>query len=431
MHAAVRSPLTAGIALCGASAIALTPIAPTMPTLTELQARAVSSAEVALTAAANPIDQWAQVIQQAFVNGGVLVQNWAADPLPILRQLLTNGLGYGQQITVSLQNSMNALVGYLTPGTSFGLWETLNRAVTQISQGQFYDGVNTLFEAGLGLIIGPAFPLLGLTQIPVEMAQKFANVVSAASNSVLGIGLGALGNVAGVVSAFGKVGQDVIDALGTGDVIAALNAILGAPATIVGAVLNGFPETGAPGLLSPGGLVDQLMNAAKAIAVALGAVASAPATTADTTLAEVSSVPDSVALSASTDTVTAVTVSTTVTEEAATEEAVTEEAATEEPVVEEPVVEEPVTEEPAVEEPSATTETETGTETNGGTDLSGGNKAEPGSTGETGASSGGTGGGDEADSGTTPSGSTDTDTSAGGDSSTGSGDSDSSGGDSE
>jgi hypothetical protein len=399
-----------------------------MPALTEIQARAVASAEVALTAAANPIEQWAQVIQQAFVNGGVLAQNWAANPVPILRQLLTNQLGYGEQIAVSLQNSVNALVGYLTPGTSFGLWETLNKALTEIASGQIYTGTNTLFEAAIGLVIGPAFPVLGLLQIPVEMAKNFADVVAVLPNAVLGLGLGAIGNVAGVVAAVGLIGQNVVDALSTGDIIGVFNAIVGAPATLVGAVLNGFPDTGAPGILSPYGLIDQLMGAANAIAVALG-LAAPVAAQADTTLAKVSSVPDSVALSATTDTVETVTVSTTVTEEPVAEEPVTEEA-----VTEEVVAEEPVTEETVAEEPSATTETiETGsgstgeaTTDNGGTDLSDGNKAEPGSAAETG-TSGGDSGGEETESGTTPSGSTDAGSTESGDSSAGPDDSDSSG----
>lgn len=435
MHAALRSPLTAGIALCGASAIALTPIAPTMPALTESQARAVSSAEVALTATANPIEQWAQVIQQALANGGVLAQNWAANPVPILRQLLTNGLGYGQEVVTALNSAVTNLADYLRLDNQYGLVATLNQAFTEIASGQFYNGMNTLFNAALGLVIGPAFPLINLLQIPVAMAQNFADVVATLPNAVLGLGLGVLGNVAGVVSAFGAVGQAVVDAMSTGDLVGALNAIVGAPAALVGAVLNGFPETGAPGILSPGGLIDQLMNTANAIAVALGLAAPVPAQ-ADTTLTKVSSVPDSVALSATTDTVETVTVSTTVTEEPVTEEPAAEEAVTEEPVAEETVTEETATEETATEQPSATTETEatetgsgpTGEATtgNGGTDLSDGNKAEPGSAGESGTSDGGTGG-DETDSGTAPSGSTDADGAGSGDSSAGSGDGDSSG----
>jgi hypothetical protein len=398
-----------------------------MPALTEIQARAVSSAEVALTAAANPIEQWAQVIQQALANGGVLAQNWAANPVPILRQLLTNGLGYGQEVVTALNGAVTTLADYLRLDNEYGLAATLNQAFTEFASGQFYNGMNTLFNAALGLVIAPAFPLINLLQIPVTMAQNFADVVATLPNAVLGIGLGVLGNVAGVVSAFGAVRQAVVDAMSTGDLFGALNAIVGAPATLVGAVLNGFPETGAPGILSPGGLVDQLMGAANAIAVALGLTTPVPAQ-ADTTLTKVSSVPDSVALSATTDTVETVTVSTTVTEEPVTEEA----------VAEEPVTEETVTEETATEEPSATTETETettetgsgstgeATTDNGGTDLSDGNKAEPGSAGETGTSDGGTAG-DEADAGTTPSGTTDADSTGSGDSSTGSGDSDSSG----
>jgi len=424
MHAAVRSPLTAGIALCGASAIALTPIAPTMPALTEIQARAVASAEVALTAAANPIEQWAQVIQQAFANGGVLVQNWAANPVPILRQLLTNGLGYGQEAVTALNGAVTTLADFLRLDNEYGLAATLNQAFTEFASGQFYNGINTLFNAALGLVVAPALPLINLLQIPVTMAQNFADVVATLPNAVLGLGLGALGNVAGVVAAVGLIGQNVVDALSTGDIIGVFNAIVGAPATLVGAVLNGFPDTGAPGILSPGGLIDQLMGAANAIAVALG-LAAPVAAQADTTLAKVSSVPDSVALSAMTDTVDTVTLSTTVTEEAGPEDPVTEEA---------------VTEQTVAEEPSAATETEAETETtetgsgstgeattdNGGTDLSDGNKAEPGAAAETG-TSGGDSGGADTDSGTTPSDSTDADGTESGDSSAGSGDGDSSG----
>lgn len=423
MHAALRSPLTAGIALCGASAIALTPIAPTMPALTEIQARAVSSAEVALTAAANPIEQWAQVIQQALANGGVLAEQWLADPAPILRQLLTNGLGYGQEIATALEASVMGLVDYLRLDNEYGLAATLQRGITQIAEGQFYNGINSLFEAAMLLVISPALPLIGLLQIPVTMAQNFADVIATLPNSVIGLGFAVLGNVSGVVAAFGSVGQAVVDAISTGDLVGALNAIVGAPATLVGAFLNGFEPVGAPGILSPYGVIDQLMGAANAIAVALGAPVAAQA---DATLAKVSSVPDSVALSATTDTVETVTVSTTVTEDPVTEEV----------VAEEPVTEETVTEETATEEPSATTETETtdagsgstgeATTGSGGTDLSDGNKAEPGSAGESGTSDGGTGG-DETDSGTTPSGSTDADGTGSADSSTGSDDSDSSG----
>ena len=84
MHVAVRSRLNVGIALAGAGAIALAPIAQPMPAIAELQARAVSSAQVALTAAANPIEQWAQIIEDTLANGGALehTQEMAAHESP-------------------------------------------------------------------------------------------------------------------------------------------------------------------------------------------------------------------------------------------------------------------------------------------------------------------------------------------------------------
>lgn len=436
MHAALRSPLTAGIALCGASAIALTPIAPTMPALTEIQARAVSSAEVALTAAVNPIEQWAQVIQQALANGGVLAQNWAANPVPILRQLLTNQLGYGEQAVSALQGWVTGVINQLSLDNPAGTPAMIRLGIEQLLAGDFFGAVESVYGGVIQLVAFPAFSLLPLLQIPVKMAENFANVVSVLSNSVIGLGFGVIGTLYATVRNFGVAGQAVVDALRAGDLLGAASALVAIPGAVVGALLNGDEITSAPGLLSPSGLIGQLMNLANSIAVALGAVPAAPTVAPDTTLTTVSSVPDSVALSATTDTVETVTVSTTVTEEPVTEEAVAEEAVAEEPVTEEAVVEEPVTEEPVVEEPSATTETEatetgsdaTGEATtgNGGTDLSDGNKAEPGSAEESGTSGSGTGG-DETDSGTAPSGSTDADGTGGAGSSTGSGDSDSSG----
>lgn len=60
-----------GIALAGAGAIALAPIAQPMPAIAELQAQAVSSAKVALTAAVNPIEQWGNIIRDALANGAL------------------------------------------------------------------------------------------------------------------------------------------------------------------------------------------------------------------------------------------------------------------------------------------------------------------------------------------------------------------------
>ncbi len=63
MNAAVRPYATAGVALVGASVIAISPLAPPMPDLQAVQ-RSVSSVGVELSAAVNPIENWIQVFSR-------------------------------------------------------------------------------------------------------------------------------------------------------------------------------------------------------------------------------------------------------------------------------------------------------------------------------------------------------------------------------
>jgi uncharacterized membrane protein YgcG len=417
MHAAVRSRLNMGIAMAGAGAIALAPIAQPMPAIAELQARAVSSAEVALSAAANPIEQWAQIIQTTLANGGALAQSYLNNPLPILHQLLNNGLGYGQQTVTALQTSFTSLVDQLRFDNPYGFPVAVRHGLDQILAGQIYDGVSTLLDAGLGLIVGPVLPLLDLLQIPVTMAQNFANVVAALPMSVLGLGLGALGTFNGTVQATAFQAQAVFDALRSGDLVGVIGAIVATPGAIVNAVLNGFALTGAPGLLSPYGLVDQLIQAVNSIAQAIAPTTpiALSAKVADTGPAAV----PSAALSVATATLGAEKVATTTeATKAAETEATAAEPATTEPAATAP---EPAAAEPAAtasETPSTATETkpetkpESGSTTgsNGATDTTDGNKAEPGKTGEptkpSGSSGGETGSGSTTGSETTGSAST-------------------------
>ena len=401
MQVAVRSRLNMGIALAGAGAIALAPIAQPMPAIAELQARAVSSAEVALTAAANPIEQWAEIIQTTLANGGALAQSYLNNPLPILHQLLNNGLGYGQQTVTALQSSFTNLVDQLRFDNPYGFPVTVRHGLDQILAGQIYAGVSSLLDAGLGLIIGPVLPLLDLLQIPVTMAQNFANVVAALPMAVLGLGLGALGTLNGTVQATAFQAQAVFDALRTGDLVGVVGAIVATPGAIVNAVLNGFALTGAPGLLSPYGLVDQLIQAVNTIAQAIAPTTpiALSAKVADTGPAAL----PSAVLSVATATLGAEKVATPEESKAAAMETTAAEPAATEPTATVPATTEPAATAP--ETPSTSTETkpetkpESGTTSgstttpNGGTDTTNGNKAEPGKTGEPTKPSGSTGSG--------------------------------------
>jgi hypothetical protein len=197
-----------------------------MPAVAELQARAVSSAEVALTAAANPIEQWAQIIQDTLANGGALVQSYLNNPLPIVHQLILNGAGYVGQTVTALQSSFSNLVDTLRFDNPFGFPAGVQRGISQILADQIYEGYNTSFSAGLGLIIGPVFPLLDLLQIPVSMVQNVANVVAKVPQALLGLGLGAIGTINGTLQATAFQVQAVVDALKTGDLLGAVGAIV-------------------------------------------------------------------------------------------------------------------------------------------------------------------------------------------------------------
>ena len=102
MHTAVRPYATAGVALVGASVIAVSPIAPPAPTI-HIAAPHVSSASVDLTAVVNPITTWVQVITTALTNAVLLAQDALNPPLPILMQIIANQIGYAQELGAGIQ----------------------------------------------------------------------------------------------------------------------------------------------------------------------------------------------------------------------------------------------------------------------------------------------------------------------------------------
>ncbi|MHA3024802.1 hypothetical protein ACXPWS_31535 [Mycobacterium sp. BMJ-28] len=411
MEIAVRSRLNMGIAVASVGAIAFAPIAQPMPAIAELQARAVSSTEVALTAAVNPIEQWSKIIQDALANGGTLVQSYLDNPVPILHQLLLNGLGYGRQTFTALQTSVVNLVDQLRLDNPNGFPAGVKNGLSQILAGEIYEGTTTLFNAGLGFILGPVGPLLELLQIPVTMAQNFANVVAAVPGVLLGVGFGAIATVNGTIQATSFQAQAVLDALKVGDLMGAAGALVATPGAIVNAVLNGFALTGAPGLLSPGGLIAQVIQGLNTIAQALAPAPPLAAKVADTGPSALPSTASSLAtVTLGTEKpATADAAKTSATEPKSPEASPTEPRSTE-PTATVPAATEPTATEP--EKPSSATESkpeskpepkpEPGTPSstttpNGGTDMTSGNKAEPGKTGAptkpSGSTDGGTGSG--------------------------------------
>lgn len=417
MQVAVRPRLAVGASLVAASALLISPISPSAPA--SIQVPAISSAIVDLTASANPIQQWADVIGGVVTNVVGIGSAVVVDPAPIVRALLTNQLGYAQTVV----SSLGAL------GQSLGTWATdivvpeMQKMVTALSQGDVVGAANAVNNI-IGQLVFAAFPIAEVLTIPRQMADTLVRVVTAGTDlftMLLPLAVGALGPVMGTVEVLGDQGQALVNALRTGDPLAALGAIINTPGVLAGAILNGYTaayetdgyKTFYPGLLTwdpaaphnNGIIASLLVTIPKLIANAIAGPASfAFKTTApvETPADGIASIPNLTTATVSLETPTDTVVETPKTEvdpgsntaetKPVTTEPVTTEPVVVAPVAVEPVVVEPVVVEPVVEKVTVTEETDnvavtkedtssvTAEETpkDTRTDTKDGNKAEPG-----------------------------------------------------
>jgi hypothetical protein len=286
MQAAMRPYATAGIAIVGAGIIAVSPIAPPVP---KLHLPAVADGRVALSAFVNPIAQWVEVLTDSGNSLAGLGQIVAADPLPIITQLIQNQTANINTITGAIGQGVGQTVGTLA-----AIPQTLITAANQLAAGQPSAAVQTIWN-GIALpgVFAIITPLLGTYPVFQQTVDNFAKVVDAVGTSLLGVGLSVLGPVQSVVNQFGSDTQAFADAIGKGDLGTAVSAIVNMPATLTNALLNGTPGT--PGLLTPGtsafdsGPIGALLRLRDTIAQALGAPSAKVATAATSNIAAVPS----------------------------------------------------------------------------------------------------------------------------------------------
>ena len=272
--------MTSGVALIGASAIALSPIV-VAPQQVHLPAIPVSSLATTLTASVNPISEWAKVLTTTFNNVSALGQQVWADPAPILKQIIINQLGYANTVATDLGAAGNSFVTAVK-----ALPPAFQQAAQDLAAGHISGGLNTAFQAMLNLVISPGFALLQgqMLNIPGQVMQHITDVVKLGPAILVSAGFSMLGMVNGVQRAVGDTAQAVYDGVHTGNFGAALNAIVNAPAVLANAFLNGYsPEAGLWGVLTPGsGLLPVLVvSVRQAIAQALGAPVPSAAKVAD------------------------------------------------------------------------------------------------------------------------------------------------------
>jgi hypothetical protein len=275
MQAAVRSYTTMGIALVGASVVAVSPMAPPLPHV-QTPVLNVSSVAVELSALSNPIAQWTQLVQTALSNVGQLGETVAASPAPILGQVVTNqvasaqvlaqfALAFGQGFVQELGN---------TPGE-------FQAAIQQIASGDITNGLVALFNAATGPVTVPLLNVILFSSLGNELAgvlqKPFANL-SAAVNvlttpfNVLPLVLTPLNLVQNLIDVVGPRAEAMAAAVKQGDPAAFANAIIGLAPALMGAIVNGdptLPPSQGAGLLGPFGPVAAVLTLAQQVANAI------------------------------------------------------------------------------------------------------------------------------------------------------------------
>lgn len=287
LNLALRPYVTAGVALVGASVIAVTPLSPPPAAIDNTMAR-VSATAVDLTAAVDPITAWTDLFTRTPESILALADLIAENPAPILGQIVANWSGYGQTLGTALQTAGTGLSNYLTTQLPTALQTFSNQLMSGDTQG----AAQTFSGAIFGLAFGIGFPMLNVLSIPTDITQNFANAVATLpgfAGPVISAGLSALMTLTGTTLATGAGAQAVVDAFKSGDPVGAVNALAAMPAVIADALLNGYesPDGGlSPGLLTvshprspdaepwdpswPDGLPAALVKSRLAIAKALG-----------------------------------------------------------------------------------------------------------------------------------------------------------------
>ena len=261
----LRRYSTAGIAVATAGVIAISPVTVAPPALhLPAPTSVVSTRTVNLTGFVNPIAAWGDVLTTTVTDIGKLGQMYAADPFPILRQVIANQVGYAQQI-ISIGNQM---------GKGLTFWVNqlpgrLQTALQQLASGQFAAGVDGLYALPLYALVGVMFPLLQF-DIPKKIAQNVTNVIGSLSSVATQLAFGALGVAGSAEQAFSNTGQQFLDAVKAGDAATAVSAVINFPATMVNAVLNGYGASkGTGGIFGSYGFAASVITALKMIAGAI------------------------------------------------------------------------------------------------------------------------------------------------------------------
>lgn len=230
MQLAVRSYLTAGVAMVGATAIIASPISVAPQ---DVKVPAIYSSQVALTAGFDPITPYVNFFNDVGKNIGLISQAMLEQPAPILSQIVANQIANVELVSTILQQSVNGAAGWATtvPGT-------VQLAVENLMAGNYRDGIYPVWALPNSFLISAAFPLMGLLQIYTTLTQNIANATAQLPTIATLVGLAAVN----LYSQPGHVGRFVLDpiadAVEAGDIATAVSIALSSPAIMADRIIN-------------------------------------------------------------------------------------------------------------------------------------------------------------------------------------------------
>ncbi|SCX34568.1 hypothetical protein [Mycolicibacterium fluoranthenivorans] len=303
MQSAMRPYVTAGVALVGASVIAVTPIAahPNLPQ--------THMPQVQLTASSidNPINVFKPVLEDAGSWLNQTVHTVLADPLPILRQIVSNQLYTARQVLEAAKAAGSAL-GQL----GAGLPATLKAAGKILATGDVNGAIDAVINAGLmpilALLGNPWAALQPALERPFKVGQAMVSALYNAGLSMLvgvvastiGLGFNA-GGTPPLLQQIVTSTQKVLDSIKTLNPVNVINAVQHGIAdvlknaveqakqfttgtlpyigsTILQALRAGLPTTTAPAATAA---ALPTASAATTVTLAVDATGAAPAATAE------------------------------------------------------------------------------------------------------------------------------------------------------
>lgn len=250
MHAALRPYATAGVALVGATAIALTPIAATPPD--------VRVANPAAQLTASPFDAYETLLDDSRSNISGLVALALAPP-PALPFSISDLISQALDVETNVDAFRELLSGLSGQVDSLNQLNRLflQAASSELQAGNIEDALDIILYTALfngsGIL---AFALYPAALLGVDVEELTPEIAGAAFNALVAPGFSS-------VAVTGQIAQDVLDAVKSGEYQQIVGDLIGAPALLTNGVLTGavlqtsvFGPVAVPGILTDATLLD-------------------------------------------------------------------------------------------------------------------------------------------------------------------------------